>query len=145
MKRVYLYIDGYRNLKDAEFNFTQDVCLRFSREKSMEKKRNYQISGKIGRMFLLAFVICSMCACGKKSKIEDVDDAIKTISNMGEELGYENALSDLSEKNITTFNEETYYRLQQNYEGIPVYGKNVVCVVNDEGEVDVLTGNDGCI
>lgn len=80
---------------------------------------------------------------GNKSdvKINSAEEAIEHATELGKELGYENALSELTEKNTTTIDGDTYYRLQQNYQGIPVYGRNIVYVTDTENNVITVTGN----
>lgn len=74
-------------------------------------------------------------------KINSAEDAIAFSKEFGRELGYENALSELTEKVTTTVDGDCYYRLQQNYQGIPVYGKNVVYYTDGNGNVHSVTGN----
>lgn len=74
-------------------------------------------------------------------KINSAEDAISFSKELGKELGYENALSELTEKVTTTVDGDSYYRLQQNYQGIPVYGKNVVYATDSHGSVTSVTGN----
>lgn len=71
----------------------------------------------------------------------NADEAIRQLEKLSDEFGYENALSELTEKNTTTVDGDNYYRLQQNYQGVPVYGKTVVCVTDENGEVISVTGN----
>lgn len=63
------------------------------------------------------------------------------MSALSEEYGYDNALSELTEKSTTIIDGDSYYRLQQNYQGIPVYGRTVVCATDKNGNVTSLTGN----
>lgn len=74
-------------------------------------------------------------------KINSAEAAIAFSKELGKELGYENALSELTEKITTTVDGDSYYRLQQNYQGIPVYGKNVVYATDSHGSVTSVTGN----
>lgn len=69
------------------------------------------------------------------------DEAISQLEKLSDEFGYENALSELTEKNTAIVDGDSYFRLQQNYQGIPVYGKTVVCVTNEDGSVLSVTGN----
>ena len=66
--------------------------------------------------------------------IKDEESAIKAASESAKELGYENALNELQGFYTTTVDGETYYRLQQTYQGIPVYGRYVVVVADDSGK-----------
>lgn len=74
-------------------------------------------------------------------KINSTEAAIAFSKELGKELGYENALSELTEKITTTVDGDSYYRLQQNYQGIPVYGKTVVYTTDSHGSVTSVTGN----
>ncbi len=111
-----------------------------------------------GAKHVVAFLIClsmipSFVGCKKENNtekevpeqavmyVENAEEAIDQLANIAEDLGYENALSELSEKSTATIDGDSYYRLQQNYQGIPVYGKTVVCVTDENGEVLALTGN----
>ena len=78
---------------------------------------------------------------GSNITISSAKDAVVQLKKLGSDLGYENALSELTEKSTTTIDGDTYYRLQQNYQGIPVYGRTVVCVTNENGEAMAITGN----
>ena len=66
------------------------------------------------------------------------EDALRRQS---EALGFDNALEELEEKNTATIGGDTYIRLQQYYEGIPVYGKTIVYAANEQGELTSVTGN----
>lgn len=79
---------------------------------------------------------------GKNSvEIHNVEDAIAQAKVFGEEYGYENATSELTEKVTTNVEGDRYYRLQQNYQGIPVYGRNIIYATNEKGIVTSFTGN----
>ena len=71
----------------------------------------------------------------------NADEAIHQLEKLSDEFGYENALSELTEKTTVTVDGDNYYRLQQNYQGVPVYGKTVVCVTDENSEVISVTGN----
>ena len=73
--------------------------------------------------------------------VRNADDAIRQLENLSDGYGYENALSDLTEKSTTVIDGDSYYRLQQNYQGIPVYGKTVVCVTDENNQVMSITGD----
>lgn len=62
------------------------------------------------------------------------------LKDEGTESGYKNAYRELTVKTSTAVEEDMYYRYQQNYEGLPVYGRNLVCVVEGEDE-RLVTGN----
>lgn len=73
--------------------------------------------------------------------VRSAEDAVAELKKLGDDLGYKNALSELTEKATTTVDGDTYYRLQQNYLGIPVYGRTVVCVTDENGKAIAITGN----
>lgn len=74
-------------------------------------------------------------------KVSSAEEAIEHAQKLGKKLGYENALSELEEKVTTTIDGDTYYRLQQNYQGIPVYGRTVVYTTDGKGTVFSITSN----
>lgn len=74
-------------------------------------------------------------------KVKNAEQAISVLKDLGEEFGYENAFSELTEKNTTTIDGDSYFRLQQNYRGIPVYGKTVVYSADDTGKTMTINGN----
>ena len=74
-------------------------------------------------------------------KIEDEDSAILAVQDVAEELGLENATEELTLKSANTVDNLTYHRLQQNYQGIPVYGSTFVVISDENGEAQGLTGN----
>lgn len=73
--------------------------------------------------------------------IKKAKDAIELLQSRGGDLGYKNALSELTELHTSTVDGDKYYRLQQNYRGIPVYGRTVVCVTNKRGNVVSVAPN----
>ena len=94
-------------------------------------------------------VILSFAGCKKDDLstertsmvVVDANDAIAQLAKVEEDYGYGNALSELTEKSTFTLDGDSYYRLQQNYQGIPVYGRTVVCATDEDGNVTSLTGN----
>ena len=49
----------------------------------------------------------------------DAEETIVQLAELGKENGYKNALAELTVKQITEIGGDKYYRLQQNYKGIP--------------------------
>lgn len=100
---------------------------------------------------LLAFSLCfvllmSMASCGKKADqstmvVQNAEDAIVQLAEQCDSFGFQNALSELTTKNTAQIDGDSYYRLQQYYQGIPVYGRTVVCATDKDGNVTSLTGN----
>ncbi|MGN0179026.1 MAG: hypothetical protein ACI4DY_06240, partial [Monoglobaceae bacterium] len=58
-------------------------------------------------------------------KITNADEAIKAAQNAASQLGLQTATDELTLLKEDTVGELTYYRLQQNYQGIPMYGKTI--------------------
>lgn len=71
--------------------------------------------------------------------ITDDASAIAAVQSISKELGYENAFNELKPYISTSIGDEYYYRLQQYYKGIPVYGRYVVVVASKSGEALGLT------
>lgn len=77
----------------------------------------------------------------KMPVIKTADEVVKYAQKTGKEYGYENAFLELSEKSTIEFEDHHYYRMQQNYKGIPVYGRDVIYVTDEENNVTNITGN----
>lgn len=73
--------------------------------------------------------------------INDEDSAIAAIRDASEILGLGNAVEELTANRTDTVDNLTYYRISQNYKGIPVYGSSFVVVADKNGEALCLTGN----
>lgn len=74
-------------------------------------------------------------------KVMDEESAMKAVQEGAKKLGLSNAAQELTISNINNVDNLTYYRLQQNYQGYPVYGKDFVLVVNSYGDVSGMTAN----
>ncbi len=74
-------------------------------------------------------------------KVHNEQDAISAVRDAAEELGLENATEELTLVHTSRVDDLIFYRLQQNYRGIPVYGSTVVVVADESGETKGLTGN----
>ena len=74
-------------------------------------------------------------------KIVDEDSALAAIGDVAEVLGIEDANSEFSNCEISTVSSNTYYRFQQEYKDIPVYGRSVVVVADKNGNSLSLSGN----
>lgn len=74
-------------------------------------------------------------------KITDEKSAVKAVQDASSKLGLENATDELILKNYNKVGNLNYYRLQQNYKGIPVYGKTIVVVADNNGSAQGITSN----
>lgn len=74
-------------------------------------------------------------------EIKSEEAAILAVQDVKEELGLTNAVDELSVQSTNTIDNLTYYRLQQNYNGIPVYGSSVVVISDENGEAQGLTSS----
>lgn len=115
----------------------------------MKNQKNWQRFQTALLLALCLAMVLPLFGCRKESAADEKKglvvrssgSAIAQLAELGEEAGYENALSELTEKNTTQVDGDSYYRLQQNYQGIPVYGRTVVCSTNEDGNVTSITGN----
>jgi len=74
-------------------------------------------------------------------EVTDSQSAILAVQDIAASFGYSNAAEELTLMSENTVDNLSYYRLQQNYRGIPVYGSAFVVVSDDSGETQGLTGN----
>lgn len=73
--------------------------------------------------------------------IADGEEAVSVLAENASDLGYENALSELTPVySIQTEDSNTYF-LQQNYNGIPVYGQTASILTDDTGKAVFLSGS----
>lgn len=73
-------------------------------------------------------------------KITDVDSALEAISAVKNELGISDVHKELKVQSVDTVDNNTFYRFQQYYNDIPVYGRSVI--INAENtKSKVLTSN----
>lgn len=66
-------------------------------------------------------------------KIKNSDDAIEAAKSASQNFGILQAADELTVKNETFFDGTNYYRLQQNFNGIPVYGRDIVILAAKNG------------
>lgn len=98
----------------------------------------------IGAVVLAAIVITSAVLFARRGKtpiVRNASDAAAYLKTLGEDLGYKNAFSELTEKGTTEIDGDTYYRFQQNYLGIPVYGRTAIYVTDADGKETATIGN----
>lgn len=78
---------------------------------------------------------------GTDNKINSAEEAVENAKQLGKEYGYKNALAEMTVKDAADIDGDHYYRLQQNYRGIPVYVRTIVYVTDEENNVISITGN----
>ena len=78
--------------------------------------------------FILVLTLL-LAACGgggdKSPRVHSAADAIELLAQQAADWGYRNAMSELTEVSTQVSGEHTFYRLRQNFHGIPVYGTSV--------------------
>ena len=112
------------------------------------ERQNRSLFQRLIAAAVSAGMLASLAACAKHPAQTAVPNepvtaqkAITELRRQSEALGFDNALEELEEKNTATIGGDTYIRLQQHYEGIPVYGKTIVYGANENGELTTVTGN----
>lgn len=97
---------------------------------------------KIAVFLLTVTISASMASCATKEETTAVTakDAIACIQTM-EGLDYENATSDLVERNTAYVDGNSYIRLQQRYKGIPVAGRSLVYIADAQGNAAEISTN----
>lgn len=73
--------------------------------------------------------------------INNEENAIEAVRDAAEILGLGNAAEELTVNRTDTVDNLTYYRLDQNYKGIPVYGSSFVVVADENGEALCLSSH----
>ncbi|MGN0523937.1 MAG: M4 family metallopeptidase [Eubacterium sp.] len=74
-------------------------------------------------------------------KVTDEKSALEAISSVAEIIGIENVEKELETSSTDVVDNDTYYRFQQYYNDIPVYGKSLCLVADKDGKVVSLTTN----
>ena len=66
-------------------------------------------------------------------KIKNSDSAIEAAKEISQNLGILQAADELTAKGESKYDGTSYYRLQQNFDGIPVYGRDIVILAAKNG------------
>lgn len=74
-------------------------------------------------------------------KITDEKSALKAINTVANVIGIENVEEELKISSTNTIDGDTYYRFQQYYNDIPVYGNSLVISADKDGNSTALTSN----
>lgn len=67
-------------------------------------------------------------------QISDEETAIQAAQESAAQMGYKNAFNELKPYTSAVVGDKCFYRLQQYYKGIPVYGRYVSVIASDSGE-----------
>ena len=73
--------------------------------------------------------------------VTDPDSALMAISDVADSIGIDDVNHELTDCKENMLSGNTFYRFQQTYQGIPVYGRSVVIVVDAEGHCLSLSSN----
>lgn len=105
---------------------------------------------RIIALLLATINVVSLCSCGVFGRQTDTlaekmqkteEEIIQEIQTLSDDLGYTNALAELTMQDAQSVIGDTYYRMQQNYQGIPVFGKSICYVTDENGQTISVTGN----
>lgn len=128
--------------------FCVNCGAKLSGGKFLKKKKRNPYKKLLGMvaivvLLLLGTIIVHFMLQNKDENVtvSNAEEVISLLEETGQKYGYVNALAELTEVYSENIEGEEYYRLQQNYCGIPVYGRSVVYVTNKNGERISLSGN----
>lgn len=74
-------------------------------------------------------------------KITDKESALEVLEDVADVIGIENVQGEFVVCEENAVFDNRYYRFQQEYEGIPIYGRSVVVVADKNGNSLSLSGN----
>ena len=74
-------------------------------------------------------------------KVVDEDSALAAIGDVAQVLGIENVNAEFSNCEVNTVFSNIYYKFQQEYKGIPVYGRSVIIGADESEKAITLSGN----
>ncbi|MGN0398986.1 MAG: M4 family metallopeptidase [Blautia sp.] len=73
--------------------------------------------------------------------VTDENSAIAAAGEFGEKSGFDNALKELTLQSKNELDSITYYRLQEHYKGVPVYGCTIVLAADESGTIQRINTN----
>jgi len=73
-------------------------------------------------------------------KVSEDYEALEFIDSYADQIGIEDAFDELSFVSETTFEDCTFYKFQQVYDDVPVYGNQLIVSVDKDGIVDSVSG-----
>ena len=74
-------------------------------------------------------------------KVTDGNSAIEAAKSASDSLDMGDTAYDLVLADVSTYDGDTYYRLQQTINGVPVYGREVIVTADSSGNAISLTSN----
>ncbi len=74
-------------------------------------------------------------------RVTNKEEAMTAINTVAEQLGMADAANELTTCREQNYFDTNFYRFDQSYQGIPVYGRSVILAANEYGTVQVLTHN----
>lgn len=74
-------------------------------------------------------------------KVTDEKSALEAIASVADVIGIESVEDELKISSTNTIDGDTYYRFQQYYNDIPVYGNSLVISADKDGNATVLVSN----
>ena len=155
-KQRIVYADHGVEVGDGRKLAQRSVNSRKSRLGHDRRSASWLLWTRTIAMILTLALCCSLLsACGREGSpssdepaseqqttyVRNGQEAEAAAKAMGEQAGCMNALSEMTELSNASCNGDTYYRLQQNLQGIPVYGKTLVMMTDASGAVQYATGN----
>lgn len=75
------------------------------------------------------------------TKVEKEEDVFTALDELAKMYGYESAEKVFNILSVNQSADFTYYKVQQKYDGVPVYGKQLVVAVNSDNKVVSVTGH----
>lgn len=67
------------------------------------------------------------------------EDILESLSSVRAIIGVDDPKKELTVKNKTSFDNETYYRFEQSYKGLPIIGKSIIVKSGENGVIDCIT------
>lgn len=74
-------------------------------------------------------------------KVKDKESAFKALESLKDKLNFKDASKEFELENITTNSDITYYKFNQKYKDILVYGSNIIISVSKDGTVLGMNGS----
>ena len=107
----------------------------------LPKQKNTKLVFFVGALILSVLIVSLFLRSSTQGRVHSAQDAIDLLESRADDYGYENALSELEAVSSLEVEGNSYYRLLQNYHGIPVYGRTVVYVADKHGNELSISGN----